>query len=434
MRKMKILLIKPKWFVKGGVYRFLENVKFTPLHIAIIAALSEGHDVTLVDNDWGDIPYEKDFDLVGITVATFTSERAYEIADRFRSRGAKVVMGGVHACLLPDECLRHADAVVVGEAEYVWKDVLNDVENNSLGKKYYNPNPVDMNDVPLPRRDLLKGDYWVATVQASRGCPNRCKFCYLPNVPWHAFRKRDVNLVYEELKRLKQKIVFFVDDNMFADEEYVIELCEKIAPLKKAWSVQAPSNIANNDRLLAAMKKAGCFHVQIGFQTVNPDSLRSANIRQNKIENYRFVVRQLHKYKMLVLGFFVFGFDSDDGSVFKATESAIREMDLDDICLYILTPYPGTQFYENFRKEDRLLVKDRSSYGWANAVFVPKLMSPEELEKGVQQVYERLHSHFKLKAPLKILSRFSIFMRYPHLLRLVIKALFRKIDISRQPR
>ncbi len=431
---MKILLIKPRWFIHGGVYRYLEEVKFTPLHIAIIAALSEGHNVTLVDNDREEIPYDQDFDLVGITVTTFTSEKAYGIAERFRSRGAKVVLGGVHASLLPDECLQHADAVVVGEAEHVWKDVLNDAENNSLKRKYYHPRPVDMNDVPFPRRDLLSEDYWVATVQATRGCPNKCRFCYLPNVPWRTHRKRDVDLVYEELKRLKQKIVFFVDDNMFADQDYVIRLCEKIAPLKKVWSIQAPSNIAYNDRLLAAMKKAGCFHVQIGFQTVNPDSLRSANIRQNKIENYRFVIRQLHKYRMLVLGFFMFGFDNDDKGVFEVTESAIKEIDLDDICLYILTPYPGTQFYETFRKEGRLLTKDRASYGWANAVFVPKLMSPEELEKGVQQTYERLHSYFKAKAPLKILGRLPVFMRHPHLLRLVIKALFRRVDVSKQLR
>ena len=137
---------------------------------------------------------------------------------------------------------------------------------------------------------------------------------------------------------------------------------------------------------------------------------------------------------MLVVGFFVFGFDNDDKRVFEMTESAIKKMDIDDICLYILTPYPGTQFYETFRKEGRLLAKDRSNYGWANAVFVPKLMTPEELEEGVQQTYERLHSYFKAKAPLKILSRLPVFMRHPHILRLVIKALFRRVDVSKQLR
>ncbi|MFH1421149.1 MAG: cobalamin-dependent protein, partial [Planctomycetota bacterium] len=246
---MKILLIKPKWFVHGGIYKYLDSVKFTPLHITIIAALSEGHDVTVVDNDWEKIPYEQHFDLVGITCTTFTSERVYALADKFRSLGSKVVLGGVHPSLMPDECLQHADAVVIGEAEYIWREVLKDAENNSLKKKYHNPRPVDMNDVPFPRRDLLKTNYWMASVQATRGCPNSCKFCYLPHVPWSKHRKRDINLVYEEVKSLKQRYMFFVDDNMFADEDYAIELCERIAPLKKFWSIQAPTTIAYNNKL-----------------------------------------------------------------------------------------------------------------------------------------------------------------------------------------
>ncbi len=430
---MKILLIKPKWFVHGGVYRFLEEVKFTPLHIAVIAALSDGHDVRLCDNDWQEVPWEERFDLVGITAATFTSERAYALADRWRTQGTKVVLGGVHPTLLPQECLEHADAVVVGEAEYVWKDVLRDTESGALKKMYKQEQPTDMNDVPLPRRDLFQEDYWVATVQTSRGCPNSCKFCYLPNVPWHRHRIRDIDLVYEELTGLKQNIVFFVDDNMFADQDYVIRLCKKIAPLKKLWSIQAPTNIAGNDALLSAMADAGCFHVQIGFQTVNPGSLRSAGIAQNKIEEYSTVVKAFHKYNILVLGFFMFGFDSDDANIFQETEKVIKKIDLDDVCLYILTPYPGTEMYDQFKREDRLMSTKRLDYGWSNAVFKPAKMSAAELEKGVQGMYERLHGHFKSTAWLKILRRLPKLLRQPHIIGLMIKALFRRIDISRKP-
>lgn len=427
---MKILLIKPKWFVHGGIYRYLEDVQFTPLHIAIIASLSKGHEVTLIDNDWEDIPYNERFDLVGITVTTFTSERAYDIANRFKGSGAKVVLGGVHPTLLPEECLKHCDSVVVGEAEYIWKEVLEDIENGSLRKIYRNLEPVDMNDVPFPRRDLLKEDYRIATVQATRGCPNSCKFCYLPNMPWRVYRKRDVNLVYEELRQLKQEMLFFVDDNLFADEDYVMELCEKIAPLKKVWSVQAPMNIAYNERMLKKMRDAGCFHVQIGFQTINPKSLEWAGIVQNRIEEYKFVIDRLHRHNMLVVGFFIFGFDYDDRNVFARTQEVIKEIDIDDICLYILTPYPGTEIYDRLKKEKRLLVeKDRSNYGWANAVFVPNLMSPEELEDGVQNMYHELYGHFKKRAPLKILRRLGMLIRYPHLLRLLIAGIFRKVNI-----
>jgi radical SAM superfamily enzyme YgiQ (UPF0313 family) len=427
---MRILLVKPKFFVHGGVYRFLEEVKFTPLHIAIIAALSDGHDVTLCDNDYEEIPYDKDFDLIGITTTTFTSQLSYEIADKFRSNGAKVVLGGVHASLMPEECLLHADAAVVGEAEYIWKDVLRDAESGMLKKIYTAPRPTDMNDVPFPRRDLLKEDYWVANVQTTRGCPNRCKFCYLPSVPWAAHRKRDISLVYEELKNLRQRIVYFVDDNMFADEDYVIELCKKIAPLGLTWSIQAPTNIAKNRRLLAAMADAGCFHVQVGFQTVNPGSLKSAGIAQNRIDDYREVVRAFHRHKILVLGFFMFGFDHDDRGIFPYTVRTIKQMDLDDVCLYILTPYPGTDMYDRFVREGRLLSTDRSKYGWSNAVYRPKLMSPEELDAGVQWMNGQLYPHFKSRSWPKIGSRLDLFIRRPHLFGIIVKALFRRISIS----
>lgn len=430
---MKILLIKPKWFVHGGVYRFLEEVKFTPLHISVIAALSDGHDVRLCDNDWEEVPWEEQFDLVGITTTTFTSERVYALADRWRSLGAKVILGGVHPTLLPQECLEHADAVMQGEAEYVWKDVLRDVESGTLKKKYQQEHPTDMNDVPLPRRDLLREDYWIATVQTSRGCPNSCKFCYLPNVPWHRHRIRDIDLVYEELKSLRQNVIFFVDDNIFADEEYVIRLCKKIAPLKKLWSIQAPTNIAGNDKLLSAMADAGCFHVQIGFQTVNPKSLHSAGIAQNRIEEYSKVVKAFHRYNILVLGFFMFGFDNDDTSIFSETEKVIRKINLDDVCLYILTPYPGTEFYEQLKRENRLLSTARLDYGWSNAVFRPANMSAEELESGVQGMYERLHGYFKRTVWLKLLRRLPQFIQHPYLLTLIVKALFRRVDISRKP-
>ncbi len=183
---MKILLIKPKWFIKGGVYRILDNIRFTPLHLGIIASLSEGHEVIVVDNDWDEMPFSGKFDLVGITVTTFTSQQAYKIAERFMKSGAKVVLGGVHPTLLPEECLQHCDSVVIGEVEYIWKDLLKDMESGELQKTYQSDRIVEMNDIPYPKRELLNENSWVACVQATRGCPNICKYCYLPSVPWSA--------------------------------------------------------------------------------------------------------------------------------------------------------------------------------------------------------------------------------------------------------
>ena len=286
-----------------------------------------------------------------------------------------------------------------------------------------------MNDVPIPRRDLLRQDPLVGMIQATRGCNHSCRFCYLPSVPWHQHRRRDLDLVYEEMKGIRQRIVFFVDDNLFVDEDYAIALCEKIAPLKKAWSVQAPTTITRNPRLLEAMQRSGCFFVQVGFQTVHPDSLKNAGVAQNRIESYREVVRAFHRHGMVVQGFFIFGFDNEDTRIFATAEEHIRQMELEDALLYILTPYPGTPIYEQLKGEGRLLVHEREKYGWANAVFRPARMSAEELEQGVQETYERLYHFFRKRAPMQLLKRAPLFLRHPHLMRIVWKALHTRVRI-----
>lgn len=426
---MRILLVKPRWFVKDGVYRFLTHVSFQPLHLGILAALSEGHDVTIIDHDWDEIPFDRHFDLVGLTATTFSSQRAFDIADAFRKKGVKVVIGGVHACLMPEECLQHADAIVIGEAEYAWPQLLQDAVAGTLQRTYQQDEPTDMDDVPIPRRDLLRQNPLVGMIQATRGCNHACKFCYLPNVPWHEHRRRSVDKVYDEIKGMKQDVIFFVDDNLFVDEEYAIALCEKIAPLKKAWSVQAPTTITKNLRLLRAMQKSGCFFVQVGFQTVHPDSLERAGVVQNRIENYREVVRRFHQHGILVQGFFIFGFDNEDHRIFQTAETSIKQMGLEDALLYILTPYPGTPIYDQLKHEGRLLLHDREKFGWANAVFRPARMTPEELERGVQATYENLYHFFKRRAPMQILKWLPFFLRHPRILLLVWQSLHRRVKI-----
>ncbi len=428
---MKLLLVKPRWFVKDGVYRFLTHVSFEPLHLGILAALSEGHEVKVIDEDWDEVPLAEDFDLVGLTVTTFSSGRAFRIADAFRGKGVKVVIGGVHACLMPEECLQHADAIVIGEAEYAWPQLLKDAAAGGLKKTYQQDEPTDMDDVPVPRRDLLRQNSLVGMIQATRGCNHACKFCYLPSVPWHRPRRRSPAKVYEEMKGMKQNVVFFVDDNLFVDEEYAIALCEKIAPLKKAWSVQAPTTITQNPRLLRAMQQSGCFFVQVGFQTVHPDSLQRAGVVQNKVERYQEVVRCFHEHGILVQGFFIFGFDNEDRRIFKTAETHIKQMGLEDALLYILTPYPGTAIYDQLKGQGRLMLEDRDKYGWANAVFQPAKMTAQELEQGVQETYENLFHFFKRRAPKQILKWLPFFLQHPRILLLVWQALHRRVRIVR---
>jgi len=428
---MRILLIKPKWFVHGGHYRYLEHVRFTPLSLGILAALSEGHEVRIVDGDWEAIPREASFDLVGITATTFTSERAYDLAREFSQSGAKVVLGGVHPSILPDECGSHADSVVVGEAEYVWKDVLADADRGRMKAVYSAPRPTDMDDVPFPRRDLMNDPSWLTCVQATRGCPNSCRYCYLPSVSWRAFRKRSIELVNEELRRVRQKVVFFVDDNLFADREYALALFKSVAGLGKSIAVQAPTMIGGDDELLDALAEAGCFNLQVGFQSFSPKSLKWASVEHNRVAGYRGLVKKLHARGILVTGFFMFGFDTDDLNTFDHTVEMIKRIDVDEAHLYILTPYPGTSLYVQLKEEGRILPgRQRTQFGWSHAVFQPKRMSPSELEEGVQGMYDRLNPFFRRRAFGALLKQVGLLWRHPALARVMIEGLARHAHVA----
>ena len=430
---MRILLVKPRWFVHGGQYRYLENVRFTPLSLGILAALSEGHEVKIVDGDWQAIPSGDGFNLIGINVTTFTSERVYDLVREFNKRGAKVILGGVHPSILPEECLNHADSVVVGEAEYVWKDVLRDAEKGCLERLYRSERPTHMNDVPFPRRDLLDEPSWFACVQATRGCPNSCRYCYLPSTPWREYRRRAVELVVEEIRSLRQKLFFFVDDNLFADRDYALRLFNAIIPLKKSWAIQVPATI-EDDELLDAMAEAGCFNVQVGFQSFNKTSLKWASVKHNRVEKYRDLVGKLHERKIIVTGFFMFGFDTDGPDVFDATVELAKVIDIDDANLYILTPYPGTPLYARFQREGRLLEGTRrTQFGWSHAVFHPKQMTPEELERGVQRAYDMLYPFFRKKLKGVIFKRFSWLLKHPHMIPRLVSGNIRRARVTTEP-
>ncbi len=399
----------------------MDQVRGTPLSLGILAALSDGHAVQIVDRDWQPLPADGRFDLVGITVTTFTSEQAFELARWARRRGAKVVLGGVHPSILPKECLRHADAVVIGEAEYVWKQILLDAQASRLKPVYQAQCPTRMDDVPMPRRDLLAESPWVAYVQATRGCPHSCAYCYLPSVPWSCFRKRSVELVREDIIRLKKKLVIFVDDNLFADRRYALDLCGMLRSLKVNWSVQAPTTISEDEELLDAMAGSGCWHVLVGFQSFNAKSLEQAAVFHNRVEDYKALVDRLHARRILATGFFMFGFDSDGPDCFDGAVEMIKRIDLDGAKLYILTPYPGTKFHGKLEQEGRLLEGSRSAqFGWYRAVFQPKMMSPEQLELGVQGAHDRLLEHFRKRLPKTIWRYWKMGLGHPQLAKTLI--------------
>lgn len=409
-KNISILLIQPRW--PGLFYRRKIKVneqKIHPLSLAAVAASSGNHNVRIVDEAIENIPTDvSSHDIVGISVNTFTSPRAYKIADSLHDKKKTVVFGGTHTALMPDECLEHADSIVVGDAEDTWPVLLEDFISNGLKPKYLSANQVSGRSIPSPRRDLFKKIKRVAAYcQISRGCVNQCMFCYLQYVPYKTFRARDIEEVYYELKSINEDVILFVDDNLFCDHDYAIEFFKRIIPLNKKWWIQAPTDIYEDEELISVLSASGCFSLSIGFQTANNCNNRDALMRQNNVNNYKKLVELLHRYEILVDGTFIFGFDGDSKNVFGDTENLIRYLGLDTYTFYFLTPYPGTKYYRHFLNEGRILHEDWAIFDWDHVVIKPKNMTENELLEGVEELYKRLDKTYFSKNLIRNIRRYK---------------------------
>jgi radical SAM superfamily enzyme YgiQ (UPF0313 family) len=408
--KLNILLIQPKW--GGLLYRRKIKVNeqmIHPLSLGVVAALSGNHNIKIIDEAIERIPRDTNsFDIIGISVNTFTAPHAFRLADDLREKKNTVVFGGVHTSLMPDECLRHASSIVIGDAEDTWPLLLEDFIHNKLKIKYISSNQVIGKAIPAPRRDLFKKmKRRVAYCQISRGCLNQCKFCYLQYTSSKQFRVRDIDEVYNELRSLKENIILFVDDNLFCNRGYTLELFRRIAPLKKRWWIQAPTSIYNDEELISVLSLSGCFSLSIGFQTAHDYNISSEFIFQNDVNNYKRLVDLLHKYHIMVDGTFIFGFEGDNKGTFKETEDLIRYLGIDTYTFYFLTPYPGTKYFEYFFNEDRILSTDWSFYDWDHVVIKPKNMTEFELIKGVNELYSRLDKTYFIKNIFKNINIYN---------------------------
>ena len=391
-RRLRILLVQPAW--DGLAYRRkikVDERAIHPLSLGVVAALSGDHEVRLVNEAQQALPPSAGgFDVVGISVNTFNAPRAGRIADRYRAEHVPVVLGGPHTALLPEECLRHADAIVIGDAEDTWPQVLEDIQGRKLQPRYVSTLQ-DGSLTPAPRRELFHhNSRHVAFCQMSRGCSNQCRFCYLQYLPHRALRLRDVNSIVLELRSLPQQVILFVDDNVFCQPEYAREVFRAIAPLEKKWWIQAPTNLHRLEGLIEVMARGGCFSVSLGFQTASQANTEAEHILQNRVEEYGELVRRLHRAGILVDGTFIFGFDGDDPGTFERTAELIASINLDTYTFYFLTPYPGTEYFAQFQREGRLLHEDWSRYDWDHVVVRPRHMTVAEVRAGVANLYRRL--------------------------------------------
>ncbi len=334
--------------------------------------------------------------VVGISVHLTFAQRAYELARWYRDRGSKVILGGLHVLSCPDEAAPHADAIAIGDGVQLWPQILRDVENGRLQPVYRAMYETDYRDDPAPRRALLARGSFLTTTSliATRGCHNRCGFCYLSTDGLRMpYRMREPAQVAEEFADDDQPYAVFVDNNLGSRKDYLRALCRALAPLEKIWSAAVTIDVTDDPTLVRDMALAGCTGVFIGFESLADQNLAGAKKRTPRTADYARRVGILHDCGIQVNGSFVLGFDEDDRNVFARTAEWIEDQRLECATFHILTPYPGTPLFHQMENEGRLLHRDWSRYDTAHVVFQPRRMSVEELEQGYAWIYQRLFSH-----------------------------------------
>lgn len=379
---MKITFIRPNLFDQRS------TDAMTPLCFAILKGLtSDQHEVVFHDERLAALPVNDQPDLVAMTVETYTARRSYQIAADYRRRGVKVVMGGYHPTFLPEEALQFADAIVIGDAEAVWHQVLEDAENNSLSSIYQGKEFPCLDGIKFDR-SIFQGKKYapVTLVQYGRGCKYSCDFCSIRAFYGSNLRQRPIGQVIDEIKRHAGKFLFLVDDNIFVNGDQARELFEALIPLKKKWFCQVSIDIAKDPELVELMRKSGCISALFGFESLNTDNLKQMAKSWNvHYGSYGDSIRVIQDAGIMIYGTFVFGYDQDTRNSFdEAVEFAI------DHKFYLanfnpLTPMPGARLYDRMVAEERMLY-DRwwldENYRYGHATFTPLGMTADELTAG----------------------------------------------------
>ncbi len=377
-----------------------------------------GWEVDVIVEEFRKVDFEAvaSADLVGISTITSTAPRAYALADRIHEMGIPVIMGGPHVTFLADEALEHADFVIRGEAEETLMSFVDawergegyaDIPNLSYrknGDRIHNPfRPMtkDLDEIPIPDFSLMRlskhgiGGFKTIPVQTSRGCPYDCSFCSVTSMFGRKYRFRSTENIMEELRRYnnRKNIVFFYDDNFAADRRRARDLLEAMIRegLKFTWTTQVRADVAKDPELVALMKRAGCRALFIGFESVNPESLKAMKKKQT-VEEITEAIKIFRKNRIGIHGMFVLGFDDDDWKTVKRTVRFAKKTRLNSTQFMILTPLPGSAFFDRIRKENRIQFQDWSLYDAHHVVFRPARLSLFDLQRAQIFSHKKFYS------------------------------------------
>ncbi len=402
-KRKTLLLINPA-NKSGRGFIVNKDTRYQPLALGIIASLTPpGWKVKILDENFREFRYYK-ADFVGLTAFSSTVTRAYELAKLYRDRGVPTVIGGIHASMCPEEAGRFVDSVVIGEAETIWPQVINDFENGRL-RPVYKSTLSDLVHSPKPQRGLFHPGYVFASVQTTRGCPMNCDFCSVTAFNGAHYRYRPIEEVIDEMKEIPQRNLFILDDNIVGNTEKAqsraIELFRAMigSGIKKEWIGQASLNVADNEEVLKYAALSGCRMLFIGIESELEDQLAGANKRLNVrmgVDSYDRVFKKMHKYGIAVIAGFIFGWENDTPARIDHRVEFTRRCHADSIQSTLLTPLPGTRLFERMQREGKLVLNnfpdDWRHYGYESLVFNPETMDrvamQEYIFKGFHRVYE----------------------------------------------
>ncbi len=389
---MTILLIQPK-MVKRPMDTDLKTRMSPSLALLTLMGLTpEEHRVTMVNENVEPLSLNAQADLVALTVTLDVLPRASEIAKAFRARGIPVVAGGIHVTCDPDGCMPHFDAICIGAAERVWGRMLEDAARGTLGPVYHDMDDFSGGEIASPfYQGVVDGPYlYTNVVTTSRGCPNRCDFCY--NSCQHRIHvRRPVEDVLADIRALGTRHILFVDDNFIGDPDYTWALLDALAPMKLRWNAAVTTQILDHLDLLDRMAETGCRSLFIGFESLCDEALERVG-KENRFHRYHDLVEAIHSRGIMINASMVFGLDGDGPSVFARTLEWLVAHRIETLTSHILTPYPGTALHHRMEKAGRIVEYDLSKYNTAHVVFLPRDMSAWELSEGYLWIYKEFYS------------------------------------------
>jgi radical SAM superfamily enzyme YgiQ (UPF0313 family) len=396
----KLVIIQPSHY-RSKTDRTLFKARHrsvVPLTLPYLAALTPPDwEITLLDEQLDSVRFDSRFDLAAISSSTLNSYRAYDIADEFRRRGVPVILGGPHTFFHGEEAGEHCDGVGVGEAETIWLRMLKDAVHGRLEKLYKADLLPDLAGLPLPRYDLLNLAHYrpfrTFTVVSSRGCPFRCEFCSERFLLGERYRCRPVTEVIEEIRRCRSRSIFLGDSNFGGRRSHAMELMEAMIPLRVRWSALWPSYLCNDAAFMDLAQQSGLLHLNIGLESINPETLARMNKTFNKTHKYGEMLANLRRRGISYSLNFIFGWDGELKSAFDATLKFLHEYKVPVAYFNILTPVKGTPFYERMQSEGRILDESEINRWPGQICYIhPPYGTPTSLENHVRRLYRDFYS------------------------------------------